>query len=199
MDRFPKEEVRRFFDSCAGAWDEDLTVCAEKIGTILDNAQVGEGSRVLDVGCGTGVLIPFYLSRNAAEITALDLSPEMIRLAREKFPQEKIRFICGDADTAEVGNGFDAIVIYNAFPHIPDPGRTIRHLGSLLKIGGILTVAHGMSREKVDAHHHSERVRKVSCGLMEAEKLAELFAETLKVTAVISNEEMYQVAGMRLA
>ena len=43
----------------------------------------------------------------------------------------------------------------------------------MLKPGGTLTVAHGMSREKIDAHHHGT-ARHVSNGLMPAEELAEI-------------------------
>ena len=56
-----------------------------KISIILDNACVGAGSRVLDVACGTGVLTPDYLARDVASVTAVDISPEMIRRARDKL------------------------------------------------------------------------------------------------------------------
>ncbi len=56
----------------------------------------------------------------------------MIRIAREKFPQENVQFVCGDAETAPLGEGFDAIVIYNAFPHFPEPERLVARLAALL-------------------------------------------------------------------
>ena len=51
-----------------------------------------------------------------------------------------------------------------------------------------------MSREKIDAHHHGA-AHHVSNGLMPAEKLAGLFEKHLRVTAVLSDERMYQVVG----
>ena len=191
-----QKDVIAFFDERAGDWDAGMVRSDEKIGRILDNAAVREGSRVLDVACGTGVLIGDYLRRGVASVTAVDISPEMIRIAREKFPQENVRFVCGDAESAPLGENFDAIVVYNAFPHFPDPERLIFRLSGLLAEGGILTVAHGMSREKIDAHHHSS-ASKVSIGLMPADQLAEIFGRHLNVTAVISDDGMYQVAGMR--
>ena len=155
-----QKDVIAFFDERAGGWDAGMVRSDEKIGRILDNAKVTAGSRVLDIACGTGVLIGDYLRRNVESVTAVDISPEMVRIAREKFPQENVRFVCGDAETAPLGEGFDAIVIYNAFPHFPDP----------------------------------ERLR-VSNGLMEAEALAAIFARHLRVTEVISTDEMYQVVG----
>ena len=181
-----QKDVIAFFDERAGGWDAGMVRSDEKIGRILDNAKVTAGSRVLDIACGTGVLIGDYLRRNVESVTAVDISPEMVRIAREKFPQENVRFVCGDAETAPLGEGFDAIVIYNAFPHFPDPER--------LAPGGRLTVAHGSSRADIDAHHHGAASR-VSNGLMEAEALAAIFARHLRVTEVISTDEMYQVVG----
>lgn len=190
-----KADVIEFFDRCAPSWDAELIRSDRKINIILDNAGVKEGSRVLDVACGTGVLIPDYISRGA-DVTGIDISPEMIKLAEQKYAGTGVRFICGDVEAADVGQSFDAIVVYNAFPHFPDPERLISRLSKLLAEGGILTVAHGMSREKIDAHHHGS-ASKVSIGLMPAEQLAEIFGRHLNVTAVISDDGMYQVAGKR--
>ena len=189
-----KKEVIAFFDERAGDWDAGMVRSDEKIARILDNAGVRPGSRVLDVACGTGVLIADYLRRDVQSVTAVDISPEMIRVARSKYPQENVTFVCGDAETAELGAGFDAVVIYNAFPHFPSPDALIARLASLLVPGGRLTVAHGSSRAAIDAHHHGAASR-VSNGLMEADALAAIFARYLRVTDVISTDEMYQVVG----
>lgn len=189
-----QQAVIDFFDQAAAGWDAQLVRNEAVIGQILDNAGIRPGVSVLDVACGTGVLIPDYLKRGAAQITAIDIAPEMVRIAREKFPQENVRFVCGDAETAPLGEGFDAIVIYNAFPHFPDPERLVARLAALLAPGGRLTVAHGSSRADIDAHHHGAASR-VSNGLMEAEALAAIFARNLRVTDVISTDEMYQVVG----
>lgn len=191
-----KTDVVAFFDACAPSWDAELIRSDEKIKTILDNAAVGEGSRVLDVACGTGVLIPDYLQRKVASVTAVDISPEMIRIARKKFPYENVRFLCVDAESADLGRDYDAIVVYNAFPHFPDGVRLVARLATLLAPGGILTVAHGMSRAALD-RHHSDSAHKVSVGLMPVEELSDVFAKLLEVTLAISTDEMYQVCGRR--
>ena len=188
------QEVIAFFDRLAPDWDAEMVRNDAVIGSILDRAGVGAGKRVLDVATGTGVLIPDYLARGVESVTAIDISPEMARIAREKYPQEKVRVLCGDAETTDFGGLFDCVVVYNAFPHFPAPERLIRRLAALLAPGGRLTVAHGMSREKIDAHHHGA-ARHVSNGLMPAEELAALFGRCLRVTDVISDERMYQVVG----
>ena len=189
-----KDEVIAFFDSCAPEWDAGM-VCDDKIiDIILDNAGVHSGSRVLDVACGTGVLVPYYLKRNVSSVTGVDISPGMIAVAESKFGQTEVRFLCADAETGSFGTGFDSIVIYNAFPHFADSRKLIGNLASMLRPGGILTVAHGMSRDRINSHHSGSASR-VSNGLPEAEDLAALFSEHLEVTAVISDDRMYQVCG----
>lgn len=189
-------EVVRFFDRLAPDWDAEMIRSDEIIGLILDGAGVTAGKDVLDVACGTGVLIPDYLARRVASVTAIDISPKMAGIARDKFPQENVTVLCGDAEETDFGRLFDCVVVYNAFPHFPDPERLIARLSALLKPGGTLTVAHGMSRAKIDAHHHGTASH-VSNGLMEAGTLAAIFAKQLRVTREISDERMYQVTGIK--
>ena len=186
-------DVRDFFGKLASSWDEGTVRDERVIETILDNAGVSTGSEVLDVACGTGVLIPDYLKRGASSVTAIDITPEMADIAKEKFPQDSVEVICGDAVEYEFGREFDCAVVYNALPHFNDPERLVYRMARTLKKGGFLTIAHGMSRERINAHHHN--VMNVSRHLMPAEELAEIFGRYLTVTTVISNDDMYQVAG----
>ena len=188
--------VQEFFDRLAPGWDADLVRNEETIRLILGEAGVKEGVRVLDVACGTGVLIPDYLARGAASVTGIDLSPEMVRIAQAKFVQENVKIFCGDAEKTRFDGLFDVIMIYNAFPHFPDPEGLIAHLSRYLAPGGSLTVAHGASRKTIDAHH-SGSARGVSCGLMTAEDLSALFAKYTRLASVISNDKMYLVSGRR--
>ena len=190
------EDVISFFDRLAPGWDAGMIRNEAVISMILDNAQVTEGKDILDVACGTGVLIPDYLKRKVSSVTAIDISPRMAEIAAAKFPRPDVTVICGDAGNFQPEKLFDCIVIYNALPHFPDPESLIRHLSSLLKPGGMLTVAHGMSREKINAHHNGSAWH-VSNGLISAEELASIFEKTLKIRTVISDSRMYQVAGSK--
>ena len=190
------KEVIAFFDRLAPDWDAEMIRSDEIIAAILDKAEVSAGKDVLDVATGTGVLIGDYLARGVASVTGIDISPNMARIAQGKYPQENVKILCGDVERTDFDRLFDCIVVYNAFPHFPDPARLIARLAALLKPGGTLTVAHGMSREKIDAHHHGAASR-VSNGLMPAEELSAIFAAHLTVTAVISDDRMYQVVGKK--
>lgn len=191
-----KKDVIDFFDGLAKHWDDNMIRSDEIINIILDNAQVGEGKTVLDTACGTGVLIPDYIKRNIKKVIGIDISSKMIEIAQNKFKNnDNASFICGDVEETAFDEKFDCIVVYNAFPHFPDPERLIKKLSSMLKKGGTLTVAHGMSREKID-NHHSGAANKVSNGLMSEDELAEIFGRYLTVTVKISDDNMYQVAGI---
>ena len=192
-----KRDVIEFFDRCAPEWDAGMIKSDEIIGKILDNAEVSEGMDILDVACGTGVMFPYYLDRKVASVVGIDISPEMAKIAAGKFAdQENIRVICGDVEDYDFGRKFDRIVVYNAFPHFPNPKRLIAILADLLKEGGRLTIAHGQSREAIDGHHHGS-ASKVSNGLMRADALKTLFDAHFEVEVMISNQWMYQVSGFK--
>ena len=192
-----KKDIIEFFDRCAPTWDADMIKSDVIIGKILDNAEVGEDMDILDVACGTGVMFDYYLQRNVSSVTGIDIAPEMAKIAAEKFAAEpKVQVICGDVEEYTFDRKFDRIVVYNAFPHFPYPKRLIKTLAGLLKEGGRLTVAHGMSREAIDGHH-SGAASKVSNGLMTADKLKRIFDAHFEVEVVISNRHMYQVSGVK--
>ena len=191
-----KKDVIAFFDRMASRWDADMIRSDSVIDTILENANVQPGDDVLDVACGTGVLFPDYLKRKVGAVTAIDISPEMVKIAQGKFPQENVQVLCGDVETAAFDKKFDRVMVYNAFPHFPDPENLIRVLAGHLKPGGTLTIAHGMSRAAID-HHHEGPASKVSMGLMHEDSLAALMEKHLTVTVKISDDRMYQVTGKK--
>lgn len=188
-----KKDIITFFDQCASWWDADMIRNEDIIATILDNGGITEGLHILDVACGTGVLFPDYLRRGAASVTGIDIAPEMAKIAQRKFPD--VQVICGDVETTRFDRTFDAIMVYNAFPHFPDPAHLIEVLAGLVRPGGRLSVAHGMSRAALIKHH--ERASTVSIDLLEEDKLAALFAPWFDVDVIISNDQMYQVSGIR--
>ena len=189
-----KQTLKEFFDDFAPRWDDEPIADKEIINTILDNAGICESKNVLDVGCGTGVLFPYYLEKNVKSITAVDLSSEMVKIAKSKFPQ--VNIICGDAEEISFPKTFDCIMIYNAFPHFPNPQVLIENLTKCLNVGGTLTIAHGMSKKELD-EVHQKSAGKVSNILPECEELARLLSPYFNMDIMISNDKMYQVTGTK--
>ncbi len=190
------EDVIGFFDSKAPGWDADMKRNESAIVRILDNARIDEGVSVLDVATGTGVLIPDYLSRKVSSVTAIDISPEMIKVAIGKFAGKGVSFVCGDAAKTDFGRLFDRVVIFNAFPHFADQENLIEKMSALLTPGGYFTVCHDLGKKLLDEHHKNV-ADTVSVHLMEAENLAAIFAKHLEVTCVVSEDDMYQVVGRK--
>lgn len=188
-----KKTIAEFFDRCAPWWDSDMIRNEENITAILNNGGIREGVHVLDVACGTGVLFPDYLKRGVASVTAIDISPEMAKIAASKFPE--VQVICGDVEETEFDRQFDCIMVYNAFPHFPDPERLIEVLAGLVKPGGKLSIAHGMSRSALIDHH--KRANAVSIDLIHERELAAILERWFDVDVILSTDRMYQVTGIR--
>ena len=187
-----KEEIKAFFDNWAPNWDADMIRKEDIISLILDNAHIKEGKHVLDVACGTGVLFEDYMRRGASVI-GIDLSSEMVKVAKSKYPN--IQVICGDVEEVEFEDMFDVIHIYNAFPHFPSPFNLIKHLSQFVKSDGYLAISHSMSKEALAIHH--QRASHVSIDLLDEYVLADMMKDDFEVETMISNESMYQVVGKK--
>ena len=193
-----ESDVISYFDQKAADWDSRMVRNEAVIASILDHADIHPGMDILDVACGTGILIPDYLKRRASSITGIDISPNMIAEAEKKFRQPEVTLICTPAETYEPEKKFDAIMVYNALPHFRDPQALIAHLSDLLKPDGTLTVAHGLSRKRINEHHAGMNTS-LSEDLMSIEELSELFAEFLEVIYTNSDEQSYQATGRKHA
>lgn len=192
-----KHEITAFFDHHALHWDTHLVTDDAKLAAILDAAGIRDGVTVLDVACGTGVLFPYYLARNVDGVTAVDISPEMVRMAMKKNSDPRVEILCGDVETLPVRQQYDCCVVYNAFPHFEEPKRLVERLAAWVKPGGRLTVAHGMSLETLHDHHAG--ARHVSREMLTAEELAAVFAPHFAVDVTVSDDEKYIVSGIRRA
>jgi SAM-dependent methyltransferase len=138
----------------AGAWGERADryervtgdVTARVTPSLLDAAGAGPGSRVLDVGCGTGAGTAAAAARGA-RATGIDLAAGMLDVARRRHPE--LRFVAGDAEELPFADGeFDAVVAAFVLNHLPDPDRAIAELARVLAPGGRVAVAVWESPER---------------------------------------------------
>ncbi len=185
-------EVRAFFDRLADGWDGVCEHDPARIERILDLADILPGVSVLDIACGTGVLVPCYLRRGVARVHGIDLSAEMVHRAREKGFGERASFGVGDASVCPLPTT-DRAMVFNALPHMASPARLVANVARSLAPGGRLTIAHDASRAVIDGGH-SATPSAVSRGLMPATDLARIVAPWLDVDVEL-DEEIYVVSG----
>ena len=111
-----------------------------RLGYVADRAPL-RGARVLDVGCGGGLLSE-ALAGEGAEVTALDLAPDLLKIARlhglESGVKVDYRQVPVEALAAEQPESFDAITCMEMLEHVPDPASVLRACATLLKPGGRL-------------------------------------------------------------
>ena len=86
----------------AERWDAVCVHDPGKIRTILDRTNLRQNARILDVGCGTGILESYLLPYEPRQIVAIDIAGQMIEKARMKYPDHPlIEFLQEDAMSYE--------------------------------------------------------------------------------------------------
>ena len=109
-------------------------VTAQTAEPLLDAAGVAEGSRMLDVCCGPGLLAGAALARGA-EAHGVDLSENFVSIARQRHPGAQFR--TGDAeDLPFPDDGFDAAVCGYGIIHVPRPATVLSEMVRTLRPGG---------------------------------------------------------------
>ena len=184
-----------FFNSIAEKWDSTIKVDEERINKLLSQISIHNGDSILDVGTGTGVLIPFYNQINKdGKITGVDISEGMLNVAKRKFSNlNNVNFEVLDVENDLIESKFDKIVLYSMFPHLNNRVETIKKLvNNNLKPNGKLLIAHSDSREFLNNLHSNtdERVREDR--LIDVNKQMELFENAnLKVTKAYEDDSIY--------
>ncbi len=119
--------------------------------------------RILDVGCGTGLLTRMLASAYpAAAITGLDLAPAMVEACRLQWPLDSgHRFVCADAEHYASDHLFDLIASNFAFQWFEDKNRAIAHLTRQFSIHGVfaLSVPVAGTLTELDSAHQSAFAR----------------------------------------
>ena len=113
-----------------------------RLGYIAARAPLAS-QRVLDVGCGGGLLAE-ALARAGATVTAIDLAPGMIEVARLHAAESglAIDYRTVDADALRAsGATFDIVTCMEMLEHVPDPAAMVATLGALLRPGGTLVIS----------------------------------------------------------
>ena len=149
---------RMYFNGKAAIWDEivaerDIT----KLQRMSQRLNIEPGSRLLDVGTGTGVFTPFLLSKvgRNGRIIALDFAAKMLERAGAKSFDGNIDYLCADVTNIPlVDEIFDVVVCYSSFPHFQDKLTALTEINRVTKGGGKLLICHTSSRTEINEIHH---------------------------------------------
>jgi ubiquinone/menaquinone biosynthesis C-methylase UbiE len=151
---------RDYFNQLAEEWDSlpVLPDAAQRVEAFLRAVVPAGCRRVLDVGCGTGILAGCLVANwpSITLLVELDLAEQMLRRGRAKRQDGRTCYVCADALAPPFrGNSFDLAICYNAVPHFESARLGLRALLGCLRPGGWLAVGHMMDSAAVTALHAS--------------------------------------------
>ena len=168
--RLEEQDIARqaFFNQRAHSWldkfykdpdtgDHDLH--REKIRRILDTLEIEAAHHILDLGCGSGVLVPYLLERlgSRGQVVEMDYAGSMIEANMRSHTDPRIHFKCAHVmDMPFEKQTFDSVICFACFPHFQDKKTAVKQIARVLKTGGRLTISHLMSSEEIASHHNSE-------------------------------------------
>jgi len=148
-----EEEVRRINELQRKAFDELYRLfepplpegVPERLEKIVASGEIAEGATVLDVGSGTGILLPLIHEYGPARIYACDLSEAMLgRLSKNYSYAEAIRADVRDLTLPD--GSLDVVFVNACYPNIVDKVTAFSNLGRMLKPGGLLVISHPLGK-----------------------------------------------------
>jgi len=192
---------RTYFNARALDWGTTCFHDENKVSYIVHLLKVKASDRILDVGTGTGVLIPHLLKHLDASghITAVDVSEKMLEVAKSKYRGKNITYLHGDVLDMPMDEKFDLIICYSMFPHFKENKlKAICTMSKLLKTGGRLCISHSQSREAINNLHlkagdvvKNDRLPKMAI-------LNQAFLDQgLRPQCVIDDEDYFVIVGKR--
>jgi demethylmenaquinone methyltransferase/2-methoxy-6-polyprenyl-1,4-benzoquinol methylase len=192
-----------FFNEKAEIWDEITVHDLEKVQYITEMLNIQGDDKILDVGTGTGIMIPFY-ERYLVNggVVAVDYSEKMIEVARSKYPEKehpKISYLISDVYDLKYDADFDIIMCYSCFPHLVDQSLALKILSKALKKGGRLVVAHSDSSKTInEVHMNSDEEVGNDC-LPSMELLKQMMKKSELEVTFERNDENYFICIARKA
>ena len=194
---------REFFNALAESWDKTRARDPARLRELTARTGISPGDTVLDIGCGTGVLIPFLRERvgDSGCVLGIDIADNMVKIAADKFARfDNVAVRRADIMEFSTDCQFQQVTCLNFFPHIQDRPAFLRKvIGEWLAPGGTLHVFHDISRARVNAIHGESKTVKEDrlppCG-----EVGELFrAAGFIVEVCFETDESYFVQGRKPA
>lgn len=126
---------------------------------VVDLAELTDGDRFLDVGCGPGAAIE-NASRTGAQVFGIDPSPSMVARARKRVPEADVK-VASAEEIPFPDNQFTVVINVLSFHHWADREAGLREILRVLAPGGRLHVVEGLLRDGKDGHGLSRQEAEV--------------------------------------
>jgi ubiquinone/menaquinone biosynthesis C-methylase UbiE len=197
-------QLQEYFDQLAPTWDKELTRERLKcLGNIVKELGIKPGYYVLDIGSGTGILLPFLIAElgDEGKIVALDFSAEMLGQAQAKNFPPIVGFAQADVLAIPLAdNSVDLAICNSVFPHFNDKVRALKEIARVLRNNGRLVICHTMSRAMINQLHQSAGGVIASDLLPDESQLRGLIKQAgLKITHFEDSLERYLVIAEKSA
>jgi ubiquinone/menaquinone biosynthesis C-methylase UbiE len=197
-------QLQEYFDRLAPTWDKELTQERLKcLGNIVKELGIKPGYYVLDIGSGTGVLLPFLIADlgDEGKIVALDFSMEMLVQAQAKHFPPMVGLAQADVLAIPLAdNSVDLAICNSAFPHFSDKVKALKEIARALRNNGRLVICHTMSRAMINQLHQSIGGAVANDLLPSEFQLREMIKQArLKITHFEDSPERYLVIAEKSA
>ncbi len=149
--------------------DESKENCSLGCGNNFDYLALKQGERLLDLGCGSGheTIDAAVLLGNEGEAVGLDLTPEMIDIARQNALQKgitNVSFIHASIDELPFEeHSFDAVISNCVINHAKDKNQVYREIFRVLKGGGRFVISDAVSKEVLPDHIKNDPAQWAAC------------------------------------
>ncbi|MGI8572272.1 MAG: class I SAM-dependent methyltransferase [Solirubrobacteraceae bacterium] len=116
---------------------------------VLDKLGVGDGTELLDAGCGAGLAAQIAAGRGAV-VSGFDATSELLEIARERVPNGE--FAQGDLESLQYGDSsFDAVAGFNSFQYALDPRGALQEARRVARPGSPVAIATWAVPERCEA------------------------------------------------
>jgi SAM-dependent methyltransferase len=125
------------YDFLMGRWSRSMAPL------LVQHADVQDGDKVLDIGCGTGSLTKALLDvAPTTQVTGVDGSADFIEICRQGLNDSRATLDQGDAQSLPYSdNSFDKCLSLLVMNFIPDPGQAVKEMCRVTRAGGTVTAA----------------------------------------------------------
>lgn len=154
-----KANRKTFFNEIAKDWDKlsPEKSIAEFLKTIVHDFNIKNGQNVLDIGTGTGVLVPILVQAvgRPGNVVAVDFAEKMVEQSRRKYHSfANVKIELQDVEELNFPEDyFDLITCFGVFPHVEDKKKALLSMYRVLKPKGRLIIVHALSSREIREIH----------------------------------------------